>query len=502
MVRGQESCKIDFYPKPFITMDLPDESQWDETTCNLAACQHPQCWATIRRIERGHPRILGSSYKTSLDVNDKLPVLTIVNLSDSCFQARRRPHGHLPGLTFTKPHPLLSQRSKFDSKFQGRPCKDLPDKDLINYTNGSPKGSHILKKLAVLNLNETHIPRPQGVSNMVVVWIPKEPGASVSPAEQYVAPSQDGKKKRKTSTVSSVVLSGKQDRETKLSTPGITVPPPSPVRFFEQLSPEILPFLNQFDALPQDLLNDLLLDEGERSPCLETKTRLATRKKNPLKKSRPESSISAQMFLSVHRLTLQRPSLKYPAHLKKLYYNLNIEDRLSSAARSPGLRKQQQRQPQRKLKTPTKKPKKPEAKKKSKKDPRSQSTSHKSLGHRTLPGGESDNNQQLQMEKNGPILKQDSTERPQVGNAENDLDSFSSKQNPELSKTESSNKDFGPQMEEVPVAQEEPSKDLSSSISRASWNPELHIMRIFQTADNEAEENQLSGLQNKVTPET
>lgn len=49
----------------------------------------------------------------------------------------------------------------------------------------------------------------------------------------------------------------------------------------------------------------LLLDEGERSPCLETKTQLAMRKKNPLKKSRPESAISAQMFLSVHRLTLQ-----------------------------------------------------------------------------------------------------------------------------------------------------------------------------------------------------
>uniref|UniRef100_G1PS61 Chromosome 9 open reading frame 43 n=1 Tax=Myotis lucifugus TaxID=59463 RepID=G1PS61_MYOLU len=475
--RGQESCKVDFYPKPLITMDLPDESQWDETTCNLAACQHPQCWATIRRIERGHPRILGSSYKTPLDVNDKLPVLTIVNLSDSCFQARRRPHGHLPGLTFTKPHSLLSQRSKFDSKFQGRPRKDLPDKDLIIYTNRSPK-------LPVLNLNETQIPHPQGVSNMVVVWIPKEPGASVS---------QDGKKKRKTSTVvsSSVVLSGKQDRETKLSTPGMLVPPPSPVRFFEQLSPEFLPFLNQFDTLPQDLLNDLLLDEGKRSPCLETKTQLATRKKNPLKKSRPESAISAQMFLSVHRLTLQRPSLKYPAHLKKLYYNLNIE----------GLRKQQQKQQQRKLKTPMKEP---EAKKKSKKDPGSQSTSRKSLGtvgcdprygHRTLPGGESDNNQQLQMEKNGPILKQDSTERPQMGNAENDLDSFSSKQNPELSKTESTNKDFGPQMEEVPVAHEEPSKDLSSSISRASWNPELQVMRISQAAEYEAEENQLPGLQ-------
>ncbi|XP_008159129.3 uncharacterized protein C9orf43 homolog [Eptesicus fuscus] len=493
MVRGLESYKVDFYPKPFITMDLPDESQWDETTCNLAACQHPQCWATIRRIERGHPRILGSSCKASLDVNEKLPVLTIVNLSDSCFQA-----SHLPGLTFTKPHSSLSQRSKFDSKFQGRPRKDLPDKGLINYTNRSPKGSHKLKKLPVLNLNATQIPCPQDVSNMVVVWIPKEPGENVSPAEQYVAPSQDGKKKRKTSTVSHVVLSRKQDRETELSTSGIIVPPPTPEHFFEQPNSEFLPFLNQFDTLPPDLLKDLLLDEGKRSPCLETKTQLATRKKQPLIKSRPESAISGQMFLSVHRLTLQRPSLKYPEHLKKLYYNLNIENRLSSAARSPGLRKQQQRQQQRKLKTPTKKP---EARKKSKNDPGSQSTARESLGHRTLSGGESDSNQQPQME-NGPISKQDSTERPQVGYAENDLDSFSSKQNPELSKTESTNKDFGAQMEEVPVAQEETPKDLSSSVSRTSWNPEVRILRIFQSADYEAEENRLSGLQSKVSSET
>lgn len=53
-------------------MDLPDESQWDETTCGFAVCQHPQCWATIRRIERGHPRILGSTCKTPLDAEGEL----------------------------------------------------------------------------------------------------------------------------------------------------------------------------------------------------------------------------------------------------------------------------------------------------------------------------------------------------------------------------------------------------------------------------------------------
>ncbi|XP_077140083.1 uncharacterized protein C9orf43 homolog isoform X4 [Ranitomeya variabilis] len=28
----------------------------DETVCNRAVCQHPQCWVTLRRIEQGHPR--------------------------------------------------------------------------------------------------------------------------------------------------------------------------------------------------------------------------------------------------------------------------------------------------------------------------------------------------------------------------------------------------------------------------------------------------------------
>lgn len=51
---------------------------------------------------------------------DKLPGLTVVNISDSCFQARRLAHQQSPEFAFTKAHSLLSQGSKLASKFQGR----------------------------------------------------------------------------------------------------------------------------------------------------------------------------------------------------------------------------------------------------------------------------------------------------------------------------------------------------------------------------------------------
>ncbi|XP_019610159.2 uncharacterized protein C9orf43 homolog isoform X4 [Rhinolophus sinicus] len=424
-------------------MDLPDESQWDETTCNLAVCQHPQCWATIRRIERGHPRILGSPCSAPLDANDTFPVLTVVNISDSCFPAKRRAHHYLSGFTFTKPHSLLSQGSKLDSKFQGRPWMDLPDKDLINHANRPPNISHRLKKLPVLNLNETQLPCPQDIRNKVVIWIPGEPEKHMSPAERkYIVPSQDGKKKRKTATKDKppLVLSGKQNTETQLRPSGKIAPPSFPVHLFEQLSSEFIPFWNQFDMLPQELLNDLLSGAGKTTPCPEMKTQLAMmKKKAPLEKSRPDSAISAKMFLSAHRLTLQRPALRHPEHLKKVCYNL----------KTAGHRKQQQQQwqQQRQAKTPTK--------------------------------------------------KQAPTERPQVGNAENYQDYLP---NPKLSEREPTN-NISTQMEVVWEAQERTPKDLSASTSRTSWNPELKLLRILQTTAYEDEDNQPCGTQSKESPE-
>uniref|UniRef100_A0A671FAU9 Chromosome 9 open reading frame 43 n=1 Tax=Rhinolophus ferrumequinum TaxID=59479 RepID=A0A671FAU9_RHIFE len=461
-------------------MDLPDESQWDETTCNLAVCQHPQCWATIRRIERGHPRILGSPCRAPLDANDKLPVLTIVNISDSCFPAKRHAHHHLSEFTFTKPHSLLSQRSKLDSKFQGRPWMDLPDKDLINYANRPPN-------LPVLNLNETQLPCPQDIRNKVVIWIPREP-------EKHMT--QDGKKKRKTATKDKppLVLSGKQNTETQLRPSGKIEPPSFPVHLFEQLSSEFIPFWNQFDMLPQDLLNDLLSGAGETTPCPEMKTQLAMmKKKPPLEKSRPDSAISSKMVLSVHHLTLQRPALRHPEHLKKVRYDLKTEGH--------GEQQQQQWQQQRLPKTPTKKQ---EAKKKSKNDPGSQRTSLTRLGamvydpcpgHRTLPDLGSDEKQQQQMKRKGPTLKQNPTERPQVDDAENDQDYLPRKQNPKLSKREPTNEDINTQIEVVWEAQERTPKDLSAGTSRKSWNPELKLLRILQAPDYEDEDNQPCGAE-------
>ncbi|XP_036712122.1 uncharacterized protein C9orf43 homolog isoform X5 [Balaenoptera musculus] len=426
-MKGLESCKIGFCPKAFVAMDLPDKSQWDETTCDLAVCQHPQCWATLRRIERGHPRILDSSRRSPLDAEDRLPVLTIVNMADSCFQAKRLACGHLSGFTFPKAHSLLSQRSKFYSKFQR------------------------------------------------------------SPAEKHIIRSQDGEMKRKKSTGKH---KSSRDPQTQLGPPGMIVPPSSPVHLFEQLSSECVPLWNQYDMLPQDLLKDLLLDKGKTVPYLEMQTQLAMmRKKPPLEKSRPDSAISAKMYLSVHCLTPQRPALRYPEHLKKLYYNLTTE----------GYRKQQQQQ-QGKVKTATRKQ---EAKKKSKSEPGSHNTSRKRsgamvydprCGHRTLPGRESDKTQQQQMKIDGPTLKQDSTERPQMDCTKKILDSFPG---PEFSTIECTNKDIRTQMEILLEAQER----TPNSTSRTGWNPELKLLRILQATDEEDEENQPSGAQSEESLE-
>ncbi|XP_008566961.1 PREDICTED: uncharacterized protein C9orf43 homolog [Galeopterus variegatus] len=491
-------------------MELPDESQWDETTCDLAVCQHPQCWATIRRIERGHPRILGSPCRTPLDAEDKLPALTIVNISDSCFGAKRLAPRHFSEFTFTKAPSLLSWGSKFDSKFRGRSQKGLPGKSLINHTNRSPK-------LSVLNLNETQLPCSKDVGNMVVIWIPEK---LVSPAEKKpVFPSQNSKKKKKLAVQDepSLGLSEKPYGETQLRTPGVVVPSPSPVHLSEQLNSEFIPFWTQFGMLPEDLLKDLLSDGEKTVPCPETKIQLAMMKKNlPLEKNRPDSAISSKMFLSIHRLTLQRPALRYPEHLKKLRYNLMKEGRYAGAARSPGHRKQQQwrqqQQQQRKVKTPLRKQ---EAKKKAKSDPGSQNASHKPpvtigydslYGYRILPGQERDTKQQQQqMKTEGTTLKQDSTKRLETDYSENYMDLFSSMRSPGLSETEPSNKDMSAPVEAVlesqASSQEKISKNLSESVTRISWNPEFQLLRILQATDDEDEENQFSAAQSEESLE-
>ncbi|XP_074871951.1 uncharacterized protein C9orf43 homolog [Carettochelys insculpta] len=68
-------------------------SQWDETICDMAVCQHPQCWDTIRRIEQGHPRVrlrdFDSLCRISSESEDELPTLKIMNFPSNWSPQRR-----------------------------------------------------------------------------------------------------------------------------------------------------------------------------------------------------------------------------------------------------------------------------------------------------------------------------------------------------------------------------------------------------------------------------
>ncbi|XP_073907320.1 uncharacterized protein C9orf43 homolog isoform X2 [Castor canadensis] len=481
-------------------MDLPEESQWDETTCNLAICQHPQCWATVRRIERGHPRILGSLGKTPLDVQDKLPVLTVANFSNSYLQAKRLTQQHLSGFTFTKARSLLCRGSKLDFKFQRRPQRSFPDKSVMEHTDRFPK-------LSVLNLNETQLPCSEDVRNMVVIWIPEKTEKSMSSAEKTPT-FWHGKKRRKKLKGESkppLCLPGRQYTDTRLETPGVVVPPPSPVHFFEQSSSESVPVWAHADSLPQDLLKECLLpDGGNNVPCAEMKLQLSVMKRNlPLEKNRPDSEISSKMFLTIQRLTLQTPSLRYPEGVKKLHYNLKRDGSRKQQQWQQQRQQQQQQQQLRKMKTTAKKQQKlsllskssscelQEARKKSKSDPESQKSSCQS----TLSVSESD----VKLVEMEAISKQGVITQSVMDDFDNYLALLSSLESTDKSETEFSyNEASLPEdatLGASAAVHKKALKNFSESMAKIGWNPELKLLRILQATADEEEENHPSGAQ-------
>ncbi|KAJ6652064.1 hypothetical protein lerEdw1_015267 [Lerista edwardsae] len=71
--------------KSTANMMAVDASGWDETVCNMVACQHPPCWEALRRIEKGVPRILFKiSGRDSPEPRDEVPTLKIVDLPFDC----------------------------------------------------------------------------------------------------------------------------------------------------------------------------------------------------------------------------------------------------------------------------------------------------------------------------------------------------------------------------------------------------------------------------------
>lgn len=303
---------------------------------------------------------------------------------------------------------------------------------------------------------------------MVVIWIPEEPEKNVClPKKTSPFLSQYGKKKRKElaeKMKSSLGPPERQFTDTELRTSKVVVPPSSPVvHASEQLSSEI-PVRAQDNALPQDLLKELLPHGEKNIPCAEMKIQLDKMKKRlPLEKNRHDSAISSNMFLTVHRLTLQETK-------EKAKNDLRIQN------------------------TPYE---------------HSAAVAYNPLcgGHSTLSGQESDTQQhQQQMNTEGVTLKQVSIERSRKGHFDKSLDFSPDMKSSKMSKTDLPCKDVSASVETVLEAstadQEKILGDLSERVTKISWKPELKLLRILQATDIEEEENQSSSAESEDSSDT
>ncbi|XP_015853680.1 uncharacterized protein C9orf43 homolog isoform X1 [Peromyscus maniculatus bairdii] len=455
------------------SMNLPNEDQWDETTCGSAVCQHPQCWTSLRRIERGHPRILDSSSKSSREVEDKLPSLTIVNIMDTCLWSKQRvvqrPRSEF---TFPKERSLLWKPT---CRRHGRSPKALRDKGVTSLS--SPP------TLSVLNLNEAKLPFSEDVGNLVVTWVPEETEKNISWPGKRKKPREKAKP--------SLYFSGRQYASTYSRSPGVIVPPPSPVHFFDPLSSQVIPLWAQVDMLPRDLLEECFLAHEKTMTRPEVKIELTKMRKNlPTEKSRPDSAISPKMYLTIHRITLQRPSLRYPEHLRKLQYNLKRREG-SPGPDSSGFRKQ----PQRKMKTSTKKQ---EAKKEAQIDVEVQ----RSMSQIIPSVHEAEQNlEEQEEEEKKAFVKHASVEETSdydLSSCYTDYSSFP--ESPVI--YEPVYEDIG-DVDETMVgmmtsSQNSSPRSVSGSMDKGSWNPDLKLLRILQ-AHVEEDENHLSRAQSEAS---
>ncbi|XP_006268334.2 uncharacterized protein C9orf43 homolog isoform X1 [Alligator mississippiensis] len=178
-----------------VTMKTADVDQWDETICDMAACPHPQCWDTLRRVEQGRPRIrardLDPLCRASVESEDELPTLKIINLPSICSsQNVTRCSTRNRTTTFSALETFFSYGS-----LQGTSAHDSSERDSLVSSerlhfpglNSATESHAILHrqmnltylnrvgKLQVIDLGELAAPTqtswPDG-GNLIVKWIP------------------------------------------------------------------------------------------------------------------------------------------------------------------------------------------------------------------------------------------------------------------------------------------------------------------------------------------
>nr|XP_054760097.1 uncharacterized protein C9orf43-like [Lytechinus pictus] len=75
----------------------------DETSCGQVVCQHPACWYSNRRVERGLPRTQYVEPEDNGNISDEeLPTLKVLNMLGE--------YGYDPGDRYPTQHPLPRKR--------------------------------------------------------------------------------------------------------------------------------------------------------------------------------------------------------------------------------------------------------------------------------------------------------------------------------------------------------------------------------------------------------
>ncbi|XP_031810516.1 uncharacterized protein C9orf43 homolog isoform X1 [Sarcophilus harrisii] len=310
--------EVDFCSQPVINVRLPDLSQLDETTCSQLVCQHPHCWAAIRRLQRGHPRILQPISRAPKKSEDELPTLKIVDLSlpDSFILAKRISDS----VPFFKHPPSLSGDSKVESDLQSSVEESFLGFRSLRDFHGKGFGQNRRKpaKLPVLNLNSTYIPKSPDGGNLVMVWIPDEPVKYKRPDQKRrtkLSPDKASIPLKNSKAISSLEgiskkAAHKKKKTTQVPTGGqpcsaqlihrwLKVLPPSPVTM-----PSNMGSLSSWDfTFPKQLLMSSLSNEEK---AIAKMNQLDVIDEESLfQKRHPFKLSKTKMILAVHRINLQ-----------------------------------------------------------------------------------------------------------------------------------------------------------------------------------------------------